>query len=84
MRVGVPALWGGLFTGHPLLDLDYNEDSGCDTDMNVVMVGAGGLVEVQGTAERKPFTRTEFDVLLTLAERGIARLHEAQRAALGS
>jgi ribonuclease PH len=52
--------------------------------MNVVMVGAGGLVEVQGTAERKPFTRTEFDVLLTLAERGIARLHEAQRAALGS
>jgi ribonuclease PH len=84
LRDRVAAVSVGVVNGEPLLDLDYNEDSGCDTDMNVVMVGAGGLVEVQGTAERKPFTRTEFDVLLTLAERGIARLHEAQRAALGS
>jgi len=84
LRDRVAAVSVGVVGGVPLLDLDYAEDSGCDTDMNVVMVGAGGLVEVQGTAERKPFTRTEFDVLLTLAERGIARLHEAQRAALGS
>jgi len=84
LRDRVAAVSVGVVNGEPLLDLDYNEDSGCDTDMNVVMVGTGGLVEVQGTAERKPFTRTEFDVLLTLAERGIARLHEAQRAALGS
>jgi ribonuclease PH len=74
----------GVIAGTPLLDLDYAEDSGCDTDMNVVMTGAGGFVEVQGTAERKPFTRREFDALLGLAERGIAQLHEAQRVALAS
>jgi len=84
MRDRVAAVSVGVVDGEPLLDLDYNEDSGCDTDMNVVMVGSGGLVEVQGTAERKPFTRSEFDALLSLAERGIARLHEAQRAALAS
>jgi ribonuclease PH len=84
LRDRVAAVSVGVFNGEPLLDLDYAEDSGCDTDMNVVMVGSGGLVEVQGTAERKPFTRPEFDALLSLAERGIARLHEAQRAALGS
>jgi ribonuclease PH len=82
LRDRVAAVSVGMVNGEPLLDLDYNEDSGCDTDMNVVMVGAGGLVEVQGTAERKPFSRGEFDALLTLAEQGIARLHEAQRAAL--
>ena len=84
LRDRVAAVSVGVVGGTPLLDLDYAEDSGCDTDMNVVMVGSGGLVEVQGTAERKPFTRPEFDALLSLAERGIARLHEAQRAALGS
>jgi ribonuclease PH len=82
LRDRVAAVSVGMVNGEPLLDLDYNEDSGCDTDMNVVMVGAGGLVAVQGTAERKPFSRGEFDALLTLAEQGIARLHEAQRAAL--
>jgi ribonuclease PH len=84
LRDRVAAVSVGVVNGEPLLDLDYTEDSGCDTDMNVVMVGSGGLVEVQGTAERKPFTRPEFDALLSLAERGIARLHEAQRAALAS
>ena len=80
----VAAVSVGVVNGEPLLDLDYSEDSGCDTDMNVVMVGAGGLVEVQGTAERKPFSRSEFDALLTLAERGIAELHDAQREALAT
>jgi len=84
LRDRVAAVSVGVVNGEPLLDLDYNEDSGCDTDMNVVMLGAGGLVEVQGTAERKPFSRVEFDALLTLAEQGIARLHEAQRAALAA
>jgi len=80
----VAAVSVGIVVGVPLLDLDYAEDSGCDTDMNVVMMGSGGFVEVQGTAEGKPFTRAEFDALLALAERGIARLHEAQRAALAN
>ena len=84
LRDRVAAVSVGVVDGEPLLDLDYHEDSGCDTDMNVVMVGAGGLVEVQGTAERKPFSRVEFEALLTLAEQGIARLHEAQRAALAA
>jgi ribonuclease PH len=82
MRDCVAAVSVGVVAGRPMLDLDYAEDSGCDTDMNVVMTGAGGFVEVQGTAERTPFSRAEFDALLALAERGIARLHEAQREAL--
>ncbi|HXT04959.1 MAG TPA: ribonuclease PH, partial [Casimicrobiaceae bacterium] len=82
LRDRVAAVSVGVVAGTPLLDLDYAEDSGCDTDMNVVMTGAGGFVEVQGTAERTPFSRAEFDALLTLAQQGIARLHEAQRAAL--
>ena len=82
LRDRVAAVSVGVVAGTPLLDLDYAEDSGCDTDMNVVMTGAGGFVEVQGTAERTPFSRAEFDALLTLAQQGIARLHEAQRTAL--
>ena len=69
--------------GAPVLDLDYAEDSACDTDMNVVMTGAGRFVEVQGTAEGEPFTRGELDALLALAERGIRELIAKQRAALG-
>jgi ribonuclease PH len=84
LRDRVAAVSVGVVGGEPLLDLDYAEDSGCDTDMNVVMVGDGGLVEVQGTAERRPFTRAQFEALLSLAQQGIARLHEAQRAALAS
>ena len=82
LRDCVAAVSVGIVAGTPLLDLDYAEDSGCDTDMNVVMIGDGGFVEVQGTAERTPFSRTEFDALLTLAQTGIAQLHQAQREAL--
>jgi ribonuclease PH len=69
--------------GVPLLDLDYLEDSSCDTDMNVVMTGGGGIVEVQGTAEGTPFTRAELDAMIDLAAQGIAELVAAQRRALG-
>ncbi len=65
-----------------MLDLDYAEDSGCDTDMNVVMTGAGGFVEVQGTAEGTPFTRAEMDTLVELAARGVRELIAAQKSAL--
>ncbi len=82
LRDRVAAVSVGVVAGTPLLDLDYVEDAGCDTDMNVVMTGAGGFVELQGTAEGAPFTREEFDALLELAKRGIAQLHAAQRTAL--
>jgi len=78
----VAAISVGMVEGAALLDLDYEEDSGCDTDMNVVMTGAGGIVEVQGTAEGAPFSRRQMDQLLDLAQSGIARLIEAQRSAL--
>ncbi len=65
----VAAVSVGIVGGVPLLDLDYAEDSGCDTDMNVVMTGAGGFVELQGTAEGAPFTRSEMDALVALARR---------------
>ena len=78
----VAAVSVGIVDGVPLLDLDYREDSGCDTDMNVVMTGAGGFVEVQGTAEGTPFSRAEMDALVSLAERGIRELVAAQREAL--
>jgi ribonuclease PH len=84
LRDRVAAVSVGVVAGVPLLDLDYAEDSGCDTDMNVVMIGAGGFVEVQGTAERAAFSRDEFDALLALATRGIAQLHDAQREALAT
>ena len=83
IRDAVAAVSVGMVAGQPVLDLDYEEDSGCDTDMNVVMTGAGGFVEIQGTAEGVPFTRGEVDTLLELARSGIAQLVAAQRAALG-
>ena len=79
----VAAVSVGMVNGSPMLDLDYGEDSTCDTDMNVVMTGAGGFIELQGTAERVPFTREEMDALVALAERGIGMLIAAQRAAVG-
>jgi ribonuclease PH len=82
LRDRVAAVSVGVVAGTALLDLDYAEDSGCDTDMNVVMTGAGGFVELQGTAEGAPFTREEFDALLELARAGIGQLHAAQRTAL--
>jgi ribonuclease PH len=79
----VAAVSVGLWEGQAVLDLDYAEDSACDTDMNVVMTGSGGIVEVQGTAEGKPFSRQQVDRLLDLAAHGIAGLTRAQRLALG-
>jgi ribonuclease PH len=79
----VAAVSVGLYQGKPVLDLDYSEDSACQTDMNVVMTGAGRFVEVQGTAEGDPFARVELDQLLELAGRGIAELVAHQRRALG-
>jgi ribonuclease PH len=79
----VAAVSVGVHAGVPMLDLDYAEDSACDTDMNVVMTGSGGMIEVQGTAERAPFTAAELDSMLGLARGGIAELVAAQRAALG-
>ncbi len=78
----IAAISVGLYQGTPVLDLDYVEDSACDTDMNVVMLGNGHFVEVQGTAEGHAFTRAEMDELLELAQSGIAQLIEMQRAAL--
>jgi ribonuclease PH len=83
MRDFVAAVSVGLVEGTPLLDLEYVEDSACDTDMNVVMTGSGGFVEVQGTAEGASFSRVEMDALLALAGKGIAELVAAQKAALG-
>ncbi len=82
IRDFVAAVSVGIVEGTPLLDLEYIEDSACDTDMNVVMTAAGGFVEVQGTAEGVPFTRAEMDRLLALADQGIQQLVAAQRAAL--
>jgi ribonuclease PH len=83
IRDFVAAVSVGIVEGAPLLDLEYVEDVACDTDMNVVMTGSGGFVEVQGTAEGAPFTRAEMDLLLALADKGIRELGAAQRRALG-
>ncbi len=82
LRDFVAAVSVGIVGGQPMLDLDYSEDSACDTDMNVVMTGAGHFVEVQGTAEGAPFTREQMSALLDLASRGIAELITLQRGAL--
>jgi len=78
----VAAISVGIVQGTPLLDLEYTEDAACDTDMNVVMTGAGHFVEVQGTAEGAAFSRAEMDRLLTLAELGIGQLMALQRQSL--
>ena len=76
----VAAISVGVVGGVPMLDLDYNEDSNCDTDMNVVMTGKGGFVEIQGTAEGVPFSTEELNALLALAQKGIAQLGQLQSA----
>ena len=83
IRDHVAAVSVGMFNGSAVLDLDYAEDAACDTDMNVVMTGAGGFVELQGTAEGAPFSRLEMDQLCVLADAGIRSLIAKQRAALG-
>ena len=84
IRDSVAAISVGIHKGLPLLDLNYVEDSSCETDMNVVMTGSGHFIEVQGTAEGAPFTREEMDALLDLARHGIADLVQAQKRALES
>ncbi|BBE52165.1 Ribonuclease PH [Ferriphaselus amnicola] len=79
----IAAISVGIYQGIPVLDLDYVEDSDCDTDMNVVMTGSGGFVEVQGTAEGAPYSRAEMNALLDLAQAGIAQLVEIQGDVLG-
>jgi ribonuclease PH len=80
----VAAVSCGVVDGQPLLDLDYSEDSTAEVDMNVVMTGDGGLVEVQATAERTPLTRASLDELLALAASGIEQLRSAQEQAAGA
>jgi ribonuclease PH len=80
----VAAISVGIVQGTPLLDLEYVEDSACDTDMNVVMTGAGHFVEVQGTAEGVAFSRAEMTALLDLAEKGVAELMALQQQALAA
>ncbi|MDR2128511.1 MAG: ribonuclease PH [Burkholderiaceae bacterium] len=82
LRAAVAAVSVGIVAGQPRLDLDYSEDSACDTDMNVVMTSDARFVEIQGTAEGLTFTRQEMDALLALAERGIRALIGAQQQAL--
>ncbi len=83
LRDQVAAVSCGLYQGHGVLDLDYAEDAGAQADANFVLTGQGGIVEIQTTAEEEPFTRGQFDELLSLAEQGIGRLVSMQREALG-
>ena len=80
----VAAISVGVYQGTPVLDLDYAEDSACDTDMNVVMNDGGGFIELQGTAEGHAFRREELDALLALAQKGISELLLKQREALSA
>ncbi|SKC55162.1 ribonuclease PH [Pseudoxanthomonas indica] len=79
----VAAVSAGIYRGQPVLDLDYAEDSDCDTDMNIVMNDGGGFIELQGTAEGHAFRRDELDALLALGEKGARELFAAQNEALG-
>ncbi|MFN0301595.1 MAG: ribonuclease PH [Burkholderiales bacterium] len=83
IRDSVAAVSVGMHSGIAILDLDYAEDSACETDMNVVMTGSGGFVEVQGTAEGAPFSRNQMTEMMGLADLGIRALVAKQRAALG-
>nr|MDP9196079.1 ribonuclease PH [Pseudomonadota bacterium] len=78
----VAAISCGLYEGTPVLDLDYAEDSKAQADANFVMTGNGGLIEVQGTAEERPFSHDQFQALMDLARGGIARLAELQKKVL--
>ena len=84
VRDHVAAVSVGIFEGMPVLDLDYPEDSTCDTDMNVIMTGSGGIVEIQGTAEGEPFTRAQMSQLVDMAEAGIATLIAKQKETLAA
>ena len=84
LRDHVAAISVGIYKGMPVLDLDYPEDSDCDTDMNVVMTGSGGIVEIQGTADGEPFSRTQMGLLVDLAEAGIDELIARQKATVAA
>jgi ribonuclease PH len=79
----VAAISCGIFEGTPVLDLEYVEDSAADADANFVLTGTGGIVEIQGTAEDRPFRREQFETLLELAEKGVTELVAIQKAVLG-
>ena len=79
----VAAVSCGLVGGAAMLDLDYAEDSGAEADANFVLTDAGGIVEIQGTAEQTPFSEAQFGELMALAKAGTARLHQIQRDVLG-
>ena len=79
----VAAISCGIYQGKPVLDLDYPEDSEADTDANFVMSGKGGIIEIQGTAEKDPFSEEEFAAMMTLAKKGVAELTALQKAAIG-
>jgi ribonuclease PH len=83
LKQAVAAISVGVYKGTPVLDLDYIEDSDCDTDMNIVMTADGGFVEIQGTAEGEPFDKKSMGTMLELAESGINQLFEKQKQALG-
>jgi len=83
MRSLVGAISLGVVGAEILMDLDYREDSSAETDMNVVMAEGGGLIEIQGTAERSPFAREQLDRMLDLSTAAIARINELQRKVLG-
>ena len=83
VRDYVAAVSVGVYRHVPVLDLDYAEDSTCETDMNVVMTGRGGFVEVQGTAEGEPFTEAQMAAMMALARKGVSELIAAQKHVLG-
>jgi len=83
LRDHVAAISCGIHGGEPVIDLDYIEDSSAGTDANFVMTGKGGIVEIQGTAEGEPFSEEQFSALMTLAKRGIGRLVDLQKMAVG-
>ena len=82
IKEAVAAISVGMYQGAPLLDLDYNEDSNCDVDMNIVMTATGKMIEVQGTAEGEAFSRNELNALLDLGQKGIEHLIALQNQAL--
>jgi ribonuclease PH len=84
LKDSVAAISVGVYKGLPVLDLDYIEDSDCDTDMNIVMTGKGGFVEIQGTAEGEAFSDADMQAMLALAKAGIAELSEKQKQVLGA
>ena len=83
IRDGIAAVSCGIVNDVPLCDLDYSEDSGADADMNVVMSAGGGIIEVQGTGERRPMQRAEMDKLMAYAARAIEKIQKIQKEVLG-